>query len=47
MQALAPFAFGLVLDGFGARAAIALSAALSLVALGALFAMRAEADSRM
>jgi predicted MFS family arabinose efflux permease len=45
MQALAPFAFGLVLDGFGVRAAIALSAALSLVALGALFAMRAGADS--
>jgi predicted MFS family arabinose efflux permease len=45
MQALAPFAFGLVLDSFGARAAIALSAALSLVALGALLAMRAEAGS--
>jgi hypothetical protein len=45
MQAVAPFAFGLVLDSYGARAAIALSAVLSLVALGALLAMRAGADS--
>ena len=45
MQALAPFAFGLVLDSYGARAAIALSAAISLVALGALLAMRADAGS--
>ena len=45
MQAVAPFAFGLVLDNYGARAAIALSAALSLVALGALLAMRAGTDA--
>ena len=45
MQAVAPFAFGLVLDGYGARVAIALSATLSLLALGALLGMRAHADS--
>lgn len=45
MQAVAPFAFGLVLEGYGARAAIALSAALCLVALSALLAMRAEAGA--
>lgn len=45
MQAAAPVAFGLVLDSYGARAAIALSAMLSLVALGTLFLMRVEADS--
>lgn len=44
MQAVAPFAFGLVLDSYGARAAIALSAMLSLVALGALLVMRAKAS---
>ena len=42
MQALAPFAFGLVLDIQGARAAIVLSSGLSLVALGALMALRQE-----
>jgi hypothetical protein len=41
MQAVAPFAFGLALDSFGAGAAIALSATVSLVALGALLVMRA------
>lgn len=40
MQALAPFAFGLVLYSHGARAAISLSAGLSLLALGALLALR-------
>lgn len=45
MQAFAPFAFGLVLDSYGARTAIALSAVLSLIALGALFCMRAQASS--
>jgi MFS family permease len=42
MQALAPYAFGLVLEGFGVRAAIGLSAALSLAALAALFGLRAK-----
>jgi predicted MFS family arabinose efflux permease len=40
MQALAPFAFGLVLYAYGVRAAIGLSAGLSLMALGALLALR-------
>ncbi|MBE0614361.1 MAG: MFS transporter [Burkholderiales bacterium] len=44
MQALAPFAFGLVLDSWGARGALAVSASLSLIALGALFALRSGAD---
>jgi len=43
MQALAPYAFGLVLEGFGVRAAIGLSAGLSLAALAALFGLRAKA----
>jgi len=42
MQALAPYAFGLVLETFGVRAAIGLSAGLSLVALGALLGLRAK-----
>ena len=42
MQALAPYAFGLVLEVFGVRAAIGLSAGLSLVALGALLGLRAK-----
>lgn len=42
MQALAPFAFGLVLDQLGARAALTLSIVLSLVALGALLALRSN-----
>jgi hypothetical protein len=41
MQALAPYAFGLVLERVGAGAAIALSVALSLVALATLVALRA------
>jgi predicted MFS family arabinose efflux permease len=43
MQALAPYAFGLVLEAFGVRAAIGLSAGLSLAALGALLGLRAKA----
>ncbi len=45
MQALAPLAFGLVLDTWGARGALTVSATLSLVALAALFALRSGADS--
>jgi hypothetical protein len=40
MQALAPYLFGVVLDGYGVAAALALSASLSLAALGALLALR-------
>ncbi|HEX6692381.1 MAG TPA: MFS transporter [Burkholderiales bacterium] len=40
MQALAPFAFAVTLDGFGARAAIALYAGVALAALAALLALR-------
>ena len=39
-QALAPFAFGLVLEFWGAQVAISLSAGASLLALCALLAMR-------
>ena len=44
MQAAAPYAFGLVLDIFGGRAALALSGGLSLVALGTLLMLRPAAD---
>jgi hypothetical protein len=44
MQALAPFAFAVTLDGLGPRAAIALYAGVSLAALGALLALRARPD---
>ncbi len=44
MQALAPFAFGLVLDTWGARGALTLSATLSLIALVTLLALRSGAD---
>ena len=40
MQALAPYTFGLVLERWGARGALTLSATLSLIALGTLFALR-------
>jgi hypothetical protein len=40
MQALAPFAFGLVIETWGAQGALTVSASLSLIALGALFALR-------
>jgi MFS family permease len=40
MQAIAPFAFGLVIETYDARAAVALSGGLSLVALVALMALR-------
>ena len=43
MQAVAPYAFGLVLQTYGAGAALALSAALSLIALGALLGLRVGA----
>jgi hypothetical protein len=43
MQALAPFAFGVVMELLGVRAAIALSAGLSLVAFAALLGLRAGA----
>ena len=44
MQALAPFVFAVTMEGLGANAAIGLYAGLSLVALGALLALRALAD---
>ncbi len=44
MQALAPNSFGLVLERWGARAALTLSATLSLIALGTLFALRRGAN---
>lgn len=40
MQALAPYTFGLVLERWGARGALTVSASLSLIALGTLFALR-------
>jgi hypothetical protein len=40
MQALAPFAFGIVLERGGAGAALALSGILALIALGSLLALR-------
>ena len=40
MQALAPYAFGVVLERFGAVAAIALSGGLSVIALATLLALR-------
>jgi len=43
-QALAPFAFGLVLEGGGAQAAISVSACASVVAFGALMLLRRSSD---
>lgn len=40
MQAAAPVSFAFVLDGYGPRSALALSAGLSLFALGTLLALR-------
>jgi MFS family permease len=40
LQALAPFAFGALLEGAGLRAALAVTSALSLAALAALLALR-------
>ncbi|HEX2566277.1 MAG TPA: MFS transporter [Burkholderiales bacterium] len=40
MQALAPYVFGVVLDGYGVAAALLLSGSLSLAALGALLCLR-------
>ena len=45
MQAAAPYAFGLALDAWGGRAALAISAGLSLLALGALFALKPRAGT--
>ena len=45
MQALAPFLFGLVLEQLGGRAALLLSGGVSLVALTALFLLRAETST--
>ena len=45
MQALAPYTFGVVLERWGARGALTLSATLSLIALGTLFALRRGANS--
>ena len=42
MQALAPFAFAVTMDGFGPNTALALYAGLSLAGLGALLALRAR-----
>jgi predicted MFS family arabinose efflux permease len=44
MQALAPYAFGLTLDGWGGQAALVLSGTLSLVALATLFVLRPRAS---
>lgn len=41
MQALAPYVFGVVMDRAGGHAALAVSGGLSLLALGALFFLRA------
>ena len=45
MQAIAPFAFGVVLETQGPRVALALSIALSLMALAALLALRPSGRS--
>ena len=45
MQALAPFAFGVVMESFGPRWAIALSGGLSLIALAALLLVRQRPTS--
>ena len=47
MQALAPYTFGLVLERWGAKGALTLSASLSLIALGTLFALRRGASGTM
>jgi len=46
MQAIAPYAFGLVLDGLGVSIAIGLSAGLSLIALTALLILRKTQESQ-
>ena len=43
MQAVAPFAFGWMMDELGTKASLLVSAAVSLVALGALLAIRVRA----
>jgi len=47
MQAIAPFVFGLVLDVYGVRLAIGVSAGLSLLALSALLALHKESDDSL
>jgi MFS family permease len=44
MQAIAPFTFGVVLEVYGARAALGMSVALSLVALATLIALPRSAE---
>ena len=47
MQAIAPFVFGLVLEVYGVRLAIGVSAGLSLLALSALLALHKESDDSL
>jgi hypothetical protein len=44
MQAVAPFAFGVVLERSGASAALGVTIAFSIAALAALFALRPSAE---
>lgn len=46
MQALAPFAFGWMMDVIGVQTSLAISAALSLLAVGALFRLRQGSPGR-
>ena len=46
MQALAPFAFGVVLERYGPRWALGLSVTLSLIALASLMALRQSAAQK-
>ena len=46
MQAVAPFAFGWMMDELGTKASLLVSAAVSLVALGALLAIRVRVRAR-
>jgi MFS family permease len=46
LQAVSPLLFGLVLDGFGAGVALALSTGLTLAALAALLALRPASEAR-
>ena len=46
MQAVAPFAFGWMMDELGTKASLLVSAAVSLVALGALLAIRVRVRVR-
>ena len=44
MQAVAPYAFGLVLEGYGAQVAIGLSVTFSVIALAALMGLRPRTE---